>query len=167
MKRPVFTFALTLFLVVAIIMACMPQSVQAAAVTIYTTTFNSGYTDWSASSATNGISLVTTPRISGSAVRITNTGSITRTVSTVGYTGISVTSNLAASLLENADWCYVEYNTGSGWVVMQQKTDGQDNSVYSSVTVSNIAGADNNASFQIRYRGQDGTSIIVMPKILP
>ncbi len=158
MKRPVFTFALTLFLVVAIIMACMPQSVQAAAVTIYTTTFNSGYTDWSASSATNGISLVTTPRISGSAVRITNTGSITRTVSTVGYTGISVTSNLAASLLENADWCYVEYNTGGGWVVMQQKTNGQDNSVYSSVTVSNIAGADNNASFQIRYRGQDGTS---------
>ncbi|MBK9209685.1 MAG: hypothetical protein IPL71_15830 [Anaerolineales bacterium] len=158
MKRPVFTFALTLFLVVAILMACMPQSVQAAAVTIYTTTFNSGYTDWLHPALPMGSACFTTPRISGSAVRITNTGSITRTVSTVGYTGISVTSNLAASLLESADWCYVEYNTGGGWVVMQQKTDGQDNSVYSSVTVSNIAGADNNASFQIRYRGQDGTS---------
>ena len=157
MKKSVSTFALTLFIVIALVLMNTPTSVQAAT-QIYFTNFNSGYTDWTATTATGGISLVTSPIISGSAVRITNTGNITRTVSTVGYSGISVTSNLAASLLETNDWCYAEYNTGSGWVVMQQKTDGQDNSVYSSVTVNNIAGADNNANFQIRYRGQDSTS---------
>ncbi len=158
MKRSLFRLGVVVILVAALVLAGIPRSVQAAVTTIYTTNFNSGYADWTATSATSGISLVTSPIVSGSAVRITNTGNITRTVSTVGYSGISVTSNLAASLLETADWCYAEYNTGSGWVVMQQKTDGQDNSVYSSVTVSNISGADNNANFQIRYRGQDSTS---------
>jgi len=157
MKKSVSTFALTLFIVIALVLMNTPTSVQAAT-QIYFTNFNSGYTDWTATSPTGGISLTTSPVISGSAVHILNTGNITRTVSTVGYYGISVTSNLAASLLETNDWCYAEYNTGSGWVVMQQKTDGQDNSVYSSVTINNIAGADNNANFQIRYRGQDSTA---------
>jgi len=157
MKKSISTFALTLFIVIALVLTNAPTSAHAAT-QIYFTNFNSGYADWTATTPTGGISLVTSPVISGSAVHILNTGNITRTVSTVGYYGISVTSNLAASLLETNDWCYVEYNTGSGWFVMQQKTDGQDNSVYSSVTVNNIAGADNNANFQIRYRGQDSTA---------
>ncbi|MEP7133390.1 MAG: hypothetical protein ABI904_00515 [Chloroflexota bacterium] len=157
MKKSVLTLIVSSIIVMTLVLMSVPTSVQAAT-QIYFTNFNSGYADWIATTATAGISLVTSPIISGSAVRITNTGNITRTVSTVGYFGISVTSNLAASLLETNDWCYAEYNTGSGWVVMQQKTDGQDNSVYSSVTLNNIAGADNNANFQIRYRGQDSTS---------
>lgn len=158
MKRSFFIVTLTLLIITGLLIGNRPSAVYALQTTIYATNFDSGYADWTATSASGGISLTTSPVISGSAVHILNTGNITRTVSTVGYTGISVTTNLAASLLEANDWCYAEYNTGSGWVVIQQKTDGQDNSIYSSITVNNIAGADNNPNFQIRYRGQDSTA---------
>jgi hypothetical protein len=102
-----------LFIVFALVLMNTPTSVQAAT-QIYFTNFNSGYADWTVTSPTGGISLTTSPVISGSAVHILNTVNITRTVSTVGYYGISVTSNLAASLLETNDGCYAEYNTGSG-----------------------------------------------------
>ena len=72
MKKSVSTFALTLFIVIALVLMNTPISVQAAT-QIYFTNFNSGYTDWTATTTTGGISLVTSPIISGSAVRITNT----------------------------------------------------------------------------------------------
>src|SRR5690348_6880047 len=100
MNRSFFRPGVMIFIVLVLVLAGLPQRVQAAVTTIYTTNFNSGYADWTATSPTGGISLVTSPVISGSSVHILNTGNITRTVSTVGYSGISVTSNLAASLLE-------------------------------------------------------------------
>lgn len=128
----------------------------AAAATLYFTDFNTGFSDWTVSGSS--VTAETTHVISGSSVHILNVGSITRVVSTVGYSSISVTTNLAAGLLETGDFCYAEYNTGSGWVVMQQKTDGQDDYTFTAVTVNNISGADDNPNFQIRYRGQDSTA---------
>jgi len=155
MKRPVFSFAMTLLLIIAIMMAFMPQSAQAQQTQIYFTNFNSGYGGWTASGTVDGVA---TPAMAPNSVRLRGSSSITRTISTVGYTGISVTWNMAASSLESVDHCYAEYNTGSGWTAIGILNDGQDNSTFFSGTTNNIAGADQNANFQVRYRGSGATT---------
>ena len=94
--------------------------VHAQAIAIYTTNFNSGYSGWTASGAVDSVA---TPSIAPNSVRIRGTASITRTISTVGYTNISVSWNMAASSLESADHCYLEINTGSGWTAIGTLND--------------------------------------------
>jgi hypothetical protein len=65
---------------------------------------------------------------------------------------------MAASSLENADHCYAEVNTGSGWAAIGTLNDGQDNSTFYNGTTNNISGADQNANFQVRYRGNGATT---------
>ncbi|HNA90454.1 MAG TPA: hypothetical protein PK414_14795 [Anaerolineales bacterium] len=155
MKRSFFPFALTLFLLLALLMAGMPIPVSAQQTQIYSTNFNTGYGDWTASGTVAGIA---SPSIAPNSVSIRGTASITRVVSTVGYSGISLTWNMAASSLESADHCYIEYNTGSGWTAIGTLNDGQDTSTFFNGTTNNIAGADQNASFQVRYRGNGATT---------
>lgn len=155
MKRSFFPFALTLFLLLALLMAGMPIPVSAQQTHIYSTNFNTGYGDWTASGTVAGIA---SPSIAPNAVSIRGTASITRAVSTVGYSGISISWNMAASSLESADHCYIEYNTGSGWTAIGTLNDGQDTSTFFNGTTNNIAGADQNASFQVRYRGNGATT---------
>jgi len=155
MKRPIFSFAMTLFLIIAIMMACVPQSAQAQQSQIYFTNFNTGYTGWTTSGTVGGVA---TPAIQANSVRLRGTATLTRTISTVGYTGISVTWNMAASSLESVDHCYAEVNTGSGWTAIGTLNDGQDNSVFINGTTANISGADQNANFQVRYRGNGATT---------
>jgi len=83
---------------------------------------------------------------------------IYKTISTAGYSSISITWNLAGSSLEMGESCYAEYNTGSGWVIMGSLTNGQVNSTFISGTTSNISGADNNSNFQVRYRIQTSSA---------
>ncbi len=155
MKRSVFPFALTLFLLLALLMAGMPNPVSAQQTQIYSTNFNTGYSGWTTSGTVAGIA---SPSIAPNSVSIRGTASITRAVSTVGYSGISITWNMAASSLESADHCYIEYNTGSGWTAIGILNDGQDNSTFFNGTTNNIAGADQNANFQVRYRGNGATT---------
>ena len=155
MKRSFFPFALTLFLLLALLMAGMPIPVSAQQTQIYSTNFNTGYGDWTASGTVAGIA---SPSIAPNAVSIRGTASITRMVSTVGYSGISISWNMAASSLESADHCYIEYNTGIGWTAIGTLNDGQDTSTFFNGTTNNIAGADQNASFQVRYRGNGATT---------
>ncbi|MEO5888487.1 MAG: hypothetical protein ABIQ77_12585 [Anaerolineales bacterium] len=130
------------------------QSAYAQSTTIYTTNFNSGYSGWTASGLVDSVS---TPSIIPNSVRLRGSSSLTRTVSTVGYSSISVTWNMAASSLESADHCYAEVNTGSGWTAIGTLNDGQDTSAFFSGTTNNIAGANQNANFQVRYRGNGAT----------
>ena len=115
MKRSVFPFALTLFLLLALLMAGMPNPVSAQQTQIYSTNFNTGYSGWTTSGT---VASIASPSIVPNSVSIRGTASITRVVSTVGYSGISITWNMAASSLESADHCYIEYNTGSGWTAI-------------------------------------------------
>jgi hypothetical protein len=155
MKKSVLWACLSMLLVVSLLLP-IQSAVHAQSATVYTTDFNSGYSDWSAA---GNVSSVASPSIQPNSVRLIGAGaSITRTISTVGYTNISVTWNMAASSLENNEYCYVEYNSGSGWVLIGTVANGQDNSTFYNGTTSNISGADNNASFQVRYRIQTANS---------
>lgn len=147
MKKSVLGAALgLLFLFAMIIPAGMTVSAQST--NIYFTDFNAGYSDWNSS---GNVTSVSSPSIQPNSVRLKKDGTIWRTVSTVGYSNISVTWNMAASALENGDYCYVEVNTGSGWTAIASLTNGQDNSTFYSGTVG-IPGAENNPNFQVRYR---------------
>ncbi len=156
MKKSLLWACLVMFLVVSLLLPSQP-AVLAQSVAIYATDFNSGYSDWTASGK---VASVASPSIQPNSVRLNGAGaSITRIISTAGYTNISVTWNMAASSLESNEYCYVEYNTGSGWVVIGTVANGQDNSTFYNGIASNISGADNNANFQVRYRIQTANSV--------
>jgi hypothetical protein len=134
------------------LMLVLLNSTPALAATIFFDNFNSGFAAWTAAGVVTSVS---SPAIQPNSVRLNGAGaSITKTISTVGYTTISVTWNMAASTLEDGEFCYVEYNTGSGWVTLGTVANGQDNSNFFSGTTNNISGADQNANFQVRYRIQ-------------
>lgn len=155
MKKSVSWACLSMLLIVSLLLP-IHSAVHAQSATIYTTNFNSGYSGWT---ATGNVSSVASPSIQPNSVRMNGSGaSITKTISTVGYTDISITWNMAASSLENNEYCYVEYNTGSGWVVIGTVANGQDNSTFYNGTTSSISGANNNANFQVRYRIQTANS---------
>lgn len=155
MKKSVL-LSLSILAAVSLLLTAMgnPAPVQQATV-IYSTNFNSGYSGWTASGTVDSVA---TPSIAPNSVRLRGTSSITRTVSTIGYNSISVTWNMAASSLESADHCYAEINTGSGWTAIGTLNDGQDNSTFFSGTTNNVSGANQNANFQIRYRGNGATT---------
>lgn len=155
MNRSKILGVLVAFLILALLLSNMPMRVQAQSSQIYFTNFNSGYSGWTAS---GNVFSVASPSLQPNSVRLRGTASITRTVSTVGYSNISVTWNMAASSLENPDHCYVEINTGSGWTAIGTLNNGQDTSAFYNGTSNNIAGADQNANFQVRYRGNGATT---------
>ena len=78
-------------------------------------------------------------------------------VSTVGFSAVSITMKLAATSLEDGEDCYAEVSTNGGgaWTQLVHVGNGNDNGTYFSNTVS-PAGADNNASLQLRFRGTGG-----------
>jgi hypothetical protein len=135
--------------VTAVLFLILSLSPSQAVSTIFSDNFNTGYAGWSSS---GNVSSVSSPAVQPNSVRLRQTGQIWRTVSTVGYSSISVTWTMAAQSLESNEFCYAEINTGSGWSVIATLADGQDNSVFNSGTVSLSAAADNNANFQVRYR---------------
>ena len=155
MKKTFFPMAGTVLLILALLLAGLPGQVSAQVTQIYSTNFNSGYGGWTAS---GNVSSVASPALQANSVRLRGVASITRTISTVGYTGISVTWNMAGSSLEVGDFCYVEINTGSGWTAIGSLTNGQDTSAFFNGTANNISGADQNANFQVRYRGTGATT---------
>ena len=120
MKRKIATLAVAAMLVLSALLVRTPPPVYAST-QIYFTNFNSGYADWTSS---GNVSSVSSPSIQPNSVKLTGAGAmIYKTISTVGYNSISVTWNMAASSLENGEYCYVEYNTGSGWVTIGSLTE--------------------------------------------
>lgn len=154
MKKSFIGASIALLVIVSLLLPYQ-STVYAQSTTIYTTNFNSGYSSWTTS---GNISGVATPSIQPNSVRLRGTASITRTISTTGYSNISVTWNMAASSLETGDYCYIEINTGSGWTAIGSITNGQDNSTFFNGTANNISGASQNANFQVRYRGNGATT---------
>ncbi|MBL8100263.1 MAG: hypothetical protein JNK81_13860 [Anaerolineales bacterium] len=151
MKKSFIGASIALLIILSLLLPYQ-STVYAQSTTIYTTNFNSGYSGWTTSGNVSGVA---SPAIQPNSVRLLGSGaSITRTVSTVGYTNISVTWNMAANSLETNEFCYAEYNTGSGWAVIGTVANGQDNSTFYNGTANNISGAGQNANFQVRYRIQ-------------
>lgn len=138
----------TLFL--TSLVACSTASTSSAA-TIFSDDFeDNNYAGWTAvgNVATSG-----TVSLGSKSLRLKKTASATAHVNTVGYVGVVVDMNLAASGLENGDECFAEISTDSGnsWQVLVQKGNGQDNKQFTQGSFSGSA-ASGNSDLQLRFR---------------
>ncbi|MEP6882456.1 MAG: hypothetical protein ABI866_10715 [Dokdonella sp.] len=91
-------------------------------------------------------------------MRLVYARSATQTVSTAGYTGVSISTSIAASLLEATDKCVAEVSTngGTSWTAVNTVSDGQDDGVTLYTTSASPSGIDNNVSLKVRLRSQGG-----------
>ncbi len=124
-------------------------SVQAE--TLYSDNFSSGdISGWSAIGnvdAHNGT------------LRLRGGSSASHTLSTAGYSAVSVALTMSAGSLENNEFCYGEISTdgGSSWTTALTIANGDDNGTQFSAN-SAPAGIDNNISVQLRFRGTGSTT---------
>ena len=86
-------------------------------------------------------------------LRHTPAASSVLSLSTVGYAGVSIKMNLAASSLKKNVGCFAEVSTdgGSSWIPVVQVYDPQDTGAFVSGTVSPAA-ASNNLDLRLRFR---------------
>ena len=99
------------------------------------------------------IAVDSTEAIGQYSLRHTKSGDSELSGSTAGYSGVSVTMNLAATSLENGDDCYAEVSTNNGgsWLSVVHVGNGNDNGNFQSGTVT-PSGADNNSNLKLRFR---------------
>jgi hypothetical protein len=78
--------------------------------------------------------------------------SAVRTLSTAGYSGVSITMSLAGEGLQKTDECTAEVSTngGSSWTPVVRVSDGTDTGSFRTATVSPSA-ASNNSSLRLRF----------------
>lgn len=119
------------------------------AATIFFDDFNNGYAGWSTG---GNVFQEDAPCLGPDCVRLKKTGRIWRTVSTAGFTGVTVNWNMAARSLENGDFCRLEVNTGGGWEIVASLANGDDDAVYRSGSAGLSPAADDNPALQIRFR---------------
>ena len=76
-----------------------------------------------------------------------------RSISTVGFAGVTVTMHLAGSSLKKNGDCFAELSIDSGdsWLPVVQVSPGQDSGAFLSGTVS-PTGADDNLDLRLRFR---------------
>ncbi|MGB0133957.1 hypothetical protein [Dokdonella sp.] len=130
-------------------------STNAFAATIFSEDFQDGnYTGWTIGGS--GSSATANLYASNYSLRLRNSRTATQSVPTTGYTGVSISSSIAAYLLEWNDTCVTEISTngGSSWTSVNTVVDGQDNGVTLYTTSASPAGIDNNPNVQVRLRSQ-------------
>ncbi len=104
--------------------------------------------------ATSGdVSITSLQAIGQYSLRLKQTANATVTVSTAGYSAVSITMNLAATSLENGDDCYAEVSTdgGQAWTTVVLVQNGSDDGTFYQGSAS-PAGADDNANLKLRFR---------------
>lgn len=92
-------------------------------------------------------------------IGMAGTANARRTISTVGFTGVNISLQMAANSLEGSESCIadVSINGGSTWTTALTLVDGQDNSAL--FTASSVpVNADNNANVVVRFRTNVGQS---------
>jgi hypothetical protein len=137
-------------LVLALLMSSLIFSAALAAETVFSDNFDDGdYNGWNTSGdvSINSLHSHSVPY----STRLKGDGALWRTVSTQGYSSVTFEWWWAAGSLESSDHCYAEVNTGSGWTVVDQLDNGEDDYTFRSGAWSGT-GIDNNANFQIRFR---------------
>lgn len=138
------------YLVLVSIVSCA-SSTSPSAATIFSDDFeDNNYNGWT---ATGNVATSGTVSIDSKALRLKQTANAITHINTVGYQGVVVSMNLAASGLENGDECFAEVssNGGSNWQVLVQKGNGQDNKQFTQGSYS-ASDASGNNDLQLRFR---------------
>lgn len=129
---------------------CACASTQLSADTIFSDDFQDGsYSDWTLSG--NGYDAAN--YYSGNySMRLDGLRQGVKSLSSSGYTNVSLTMDLGGLYLVSGDYCYAEYSTdgGSSWTVLRQVGNGADDGYFRTGTVS--TGLDDNANLKVRFR---------------
>lgn len=124
----------------------------AAATTIFNEDFQDGDANgWTLSGTGDGY---VSRYGSNYSLRLGYTRAGTIAVSTAGYSGVSVSMQMAASSLENSDHCLGEVSVdgGSSWTTVVNVSNGQDNGVTLYSGSASPSGIDNNSNVMLRFR---------------
>lgn len=136
-----------------IVLVCVLCSIPVQAATVFSEDFQDGnFNGWSIGGT--GAGAIANLYGSNYSLRLRYARTATRTVSTSGYSAVSISTSIAASQLEGSDQCTAEVssNAGSSWTAVNSVANGQDDGVTLYTTQASPAGADNNGAFQIRLR---------------
>ena len=123
--------------------------------TLFFDDFNDGWAGWS---TTGNVTQDNSPALVPNSARLRQDATLSRSVSTVGSTGISITWNMAATSLESGDYCHLEVDEGLGYSIIATLGNGDDNGVFHNGTVVLGAGADDNPALGIRFRAAGGNT---------
>lgn len=135
-----------------VLMSSLVISSAACSETIISDDFSDGnISDWSVTG--------NAAAYNSTSIRLRGTASASHTVSTAGFSLVSVNMVMSASSLESADNCYAEIstNSGSSWITALQLVNGQDTGNHFSVNAA-PTGVDNNPQLQVRFRGDGATT---------
>jgi hypothetical protein len=120
-------------------------------VTVFSEGFESSLSGWTQSGTVEWYT--GTPRRGTHAVALRGDGSISRTISTVGYGRISVTFHLGAWVSADGEYVLAEWSDGAGWYELARIENGdtaEDRALYY-YSVELASSADDNASFALRF----------------
>lgn len=129
-----------------------PSPTPGGETTIFLDTFESSLS-WTISGAATW--WTGSPKIGTHSVRLQTTGYIQKTISTVGYTGITVNFYMGANSLDSSsENVQALWYNGSVWTAFTTITDGSafENNQLNYFSVALPAGAENLASFALRYK---------------
>lgn len=132
------------------LLACFAFANAQAQTTIFSDDFQSGsYSGWTLSGSGNVAINTYQGNVS---LRHDGLRQATRSLSSQGYTNVSLSMDVGALYLVNGDYCRAEYSTngGSSWTQLVLVGDGEDTGALKNGTVS--TGLDNNANLRVRFR---------------
>jgi len=123
---------------------------------IYYEGFESGTGAWSFT-GDNSRQTGNVPKNQTASIRLRNTGTMTRTISTAGYSGIIAQFGWCAQSLDSSsEYVRAEYSTdgGSSWTTLSQITGPTGNPTTLTIVTSSAlaSSADNLSSFRLRFR---------------
>jgi len=103
---------------------------------------------------TGDVGVVNDP-VQGEVIQLTNGGTISRTLSTIGYSNIQISFSLAAiNLKQKGDAVVVEWFDGTSWHELLQikNDDPEEDGNFHNFSYTLPSSADNNPNFNIRFR---------------
>lgn len=125
----------------------------AHAATVFSDDFQDGnFNGWTIGGT--GASAIANYYAGNYSLRLRYARTATQTISTHGFTGVSISTAIAASLLEAPDACVAEVsvNGGGSWAEVNRVADGQDDGYTLYTASASPAGVDNNPAITIRLR---------------
>jgi hypothetical protein len=124
-----------------------------APVSIYSDNFDPAFSGWN--SLGNVTWYTNIPHNGVASIQLSDTGQMNRTISTAGYSGITVSFTMGADSIEGGEYVAAEWSPdGMTWNVLKQIDNGapEENNALNPFTYTLPVSADHKTNFMLRFR---------------